>query len=149
MNPHVRLTPRPALHQNCVDFPVSANTAHCIKTAWFFRHCGIASLHHCTKTAWNFRAAPTNSTTYKLWQTRKKPRGPEDIRKETRSFTGTHPTAFGLLLHVKQRDCTHHRTAVIIIGSSTAGLWPEDVDIDITNPHRAVFPAIRRSNSNG
>src|SRR5258707_11205712 len=66
-----RLTPRPALHQNCVDFPVSANTVHCIKTAWIFRNCGIASLHHCIKTAWIFRAAPTISTSYKLWQTRK------------------------------------------------------------------------------
>jgi hypothetical protein len=49
MNPHGRLTPCPALHQNRVDLPVSANTVHCIKTAWIFRNCGIASLHHCTK----------------------------------------------------------------------------------------------------
>lgn len=66
-----RLTPRSALHQKRVDLPVSANTVHCIKNAWIFRDCGIASLHHCIKTAWIFRAHPTESTTYKLWQTRK------------------------------------------------------------------------------
>ena len=108
MSPIERLTPRSALHQNRVDLPVPANTVHCIKTAWIFRNCGIASLHHCIKTAWIFWTAPTISTSYKLWQTRKKPRGPEDIRRRDRKATRAWRHGFCFVLRVKRRDCTHN-----------------------------------------
>jgi hypothetical protein len=96
-----RLTPRPALHQKRVDLPVSTNTVHCIKNAWIFRDCGIASLHHCIKTAWIFRAHPTESTTYKLWQTRKNRVARKISAEETRELQGHGTTAFGLVLHVE------------------------------------------------
>src|SRR5215470_13878715 len=95
------LTPRPALHQNRVDFPVSANTIHCIKTAWIFRNCGIASLHHCIKTAWIFRTAPTISTSCELWQTRKNRVARKISAEETRELHGRGTRAFGSTLRVE------------------------------------------------
>ena len=116
MSPIERLTPRSALHQNRVDLPVPANTVNCIKTAWIFRNCGIASLTHCTKTAWIFRTHTTKSTTYKLWQTRKKPRGPEDIRRRGREATRARRHGFRLHPRVEAETAPTTVTAVIIIG---------------------------------
>src|SRR6266436_4846090 len=140
MSPIERLTPRPALHQQRVDFPVSANTVHRIKTAWIFRNCGIASLHHCIKTAWIFRAAPTISTSYKLWQSQKNRVDRKISAGEARELHRHGAHGFRLGASCRSRDCTHHRTAVIIIGSSTAGLRPEEremeIDTDIITPRR-------------
>ena len=130
MSPIERLTPRPALHQNCVDFPVSANTVHCIKTAWIFRNCGIASLHHCIKTAWLFRAAPTISTSYKLWQTRKNRVARKISAEEHGGYTSTAPTAFGLVLGVEAETAPTTVLPSSSSLSSAAGLRPEEREMD-------------------
>src|SRR6266481_5697071 len=140
-----RLTPRPALHQNCVDFPVSANTVHCIKTAWIFRNCGIASLHHCIKTARIFRAAPTISTSYKLWQTRKNRVARKISAEEHGGYTSTAPTAFGLVLGVEAETAP-----TTVLPSSSSVRAPQayalerdrdrdrDRDREITPPHSGL-----------
>jgi hypothetical protein len=137
-----RLTPRPALHQNCVDFPVSANTVYCIKTAWIFRDCGIASLHHCIKTAWIFRGASTISTSYKLWQTRKNRVARKISAEETRELHGHGTTASACCCMSSKETAPTTVTAIIILGSSAAGLRPKerekDIDKHITTPRRAV-----------
>jgi hypothetical protein len=150
-----RLTPRPALHQNCVDFPVSANTVHCIKTAWIFWNCGIASLHRCIKTAWIFRAAPTISTSYKLWQTRKNRVVRKISAEETRELHGHGARAFGSMLRVEAETAPTTIIAVIIIGDEhrrlTRSVTERDTETETETerlrPHtadRAAIPSIRR-----
>jgi hypothetical protein len=60
----------------------------------------------------------------------KKPRGPEDIRRRSTGASRARRHGFRLGASCRSRDCTHHRTAVIIIGSSTAGLRPEEKEMD-------------------
>jgi hypothetical protein len=118
-----RLTPRPAMHQKRVDLPVSANTVHCIKTAWIFRNCGIASLHRCIKTAWIFRTAPTISTSCELWQTRKKRVARKISAEETQELHGHGNTAFDLVLLVEAETKPAIVTAVIIVRAQQAYAW--------------------------
>jgi hypothetical protein len=81
------------LHQNRVDFP----------ELW---HCIIASLH---QNRVDFPGRTNNFNELQIVANAKKPRGPEDIRRRDTGASRARHHGFGLLLHVKQRDCTHHR----------------------------------------
>jgi hypothetical protein len=138
-----RLTPRPALHQKRVDLPVSANTVHCIKTAWIFRHCIIASLHHCTKTRVELPGRTNNFNDLQIVAKAKKTawtgRYPQ---KRHGSFTGTHPQ---LLLRASCQAKRPHPQSLLPSSSSvssTTVLRPEDIDTD--NQHRAGRPGHHR-----
>jgi hypothetical protein len=102
------------LHQNRVDFP----------ELW---HCIIASLH---QNRVDFPGRTNNFNELQIVANAKKPRGPEDIRRGARRLHEHGAHGFRLGAWCRSRDCTHHRTAVIIIGSSRAGLRPEEREMD-------------------
>ena len=164
MSPLERLTPRPALHQKSVHVPISARPSTMSVIAPKVRaFTDIDSLHHCTITP-KPRAHPDIGQTRisninglasaaeagsckKCRVTRK-----YYVSAHT-SFTDTPPQLLLRASCQSNRDCTHHRTAVIIIGSSTAGLRAlgtekeTETETERLRPHtadRAAIPGIRR-----
>jgi len=144
MSPLERLTLRPALHQKSVHVPISARPSTMSVIAPKVRaFTDIDSLHHCTITP-KPRAHPdigqTRTSNINGLASAAEAGSCKKCRVTRKyyvsghtSFTDTPPQLLLRASCQSNRDCTHHRTAVIIIGSSTAPA-----------PHRPPAGIVRR-----